>query len=77
MSRKENKKPTDSPPGRAKPTESQADMAVCTQKDLVKLNVERLGEMPLYALAIELEVTSGLDQLESKLESILALVNRE
>ncbi|MBI2804723.1 MAG: tetraacyldisaccharide 4'-kinase [Planctomycetes bacterium] len=35
-----------------------------TQKDLVKIRVDQLGERALWALAIRLEVTSGQDALE-------------
>jgi tetraacyldisaccharide 4'-kinase len=40
---------------------------VCTQKDLVKLGVDRLGEIPLWAVAIRLEVLVGREALESRL----------
>jgi tetraacyldisaccharide 4'-kinase len=38
-----------------------------TQKDLVKIRVDRLGERELWALAIRLQVTSGQEALECRL----------
>jgi tetraacyldisaccharide 4'-kinase len=46
--------------------------AICTRKDLVKIPRDRLGEMPLWALAIGLEVTSGLDELSALLAPLAA-----
>jgi tetraacyldisaccharide 4'-kinase len=40
---------------------------VCTQKDMVKLRVDRLGSIPLWALAIELEITAGEADLVARL----------
>ena len=42
-----------------------------TQKDLVKIRVDKLGERELWALAIQLEITSGQDALESLLRKVL------
>jgi tetraacyldisaccharide 4'-kinase len=44
-----------------------------TQKDLVKIRVDKLGERELWALAIQLEITSGQDALESLLRKVLPL----
>jgi len=44
---------------------------VCTCKDLVKLDVTHLGPLPLWALAISIDVTSGLSDLEAELNRIL------
>ncbi|WZO97930.1 tetraacyldisaccharide 4'-kinase [Isosphaeraceae bacterium EP7] len=49
-----------------------AELALTTQKDLVKLRTPRLGATPLRALRIGLEVIDGLDRLESALHSISA-----
>ena len=38
-----------------------------TQKDLVKIRLDRLGDRELWALAIQLQVTSGQDALEGLL----------
>lgn len=43
---------------------------VCTRKDLVKLAADRLGDAPLWALQIGLEVTHGAECLESRLAPI-------
>jgi tetraacyldisaccharide 4'-kinase len=43
---------------------------ICTQKDLVKLRVSRLGRLPLWALAIELEILQGRDDFERLLEPL-------
>ena len=43
---------------------------VCTHKDLVKISVDQLGNKPLYALAIDLEVQVGREELESALLSV-------
>jgi len=48
-----------------------ADAAVCTQKDLVKLRVERLGARPLWALSIEIDFLAGQDALESRLAALV------
>jgi tetraacyldisaccharide 4'-kinase len=45
-----------------------AQMVVCTQKDLVKAPREKLGEVPLWAVTIEMRFLSGQDALEQILE---------
>lgn len=47
------------------------DTVVCTAKDLVKLRLDRLGGSQLSALAIELAITHGREQLEARLEELL------
>lgn len=47
------------------------EMVVCTSKDLVKLQTDRLGRRPLWALVIELEILAGRNELESRLAAIL------
>ena len=44
---------------------------VTTQKDLVKIRLDRLGEHELWALQIQLEVIRGQDMLEEKLLQIV------
>ena len=44
---------------------------VVTQKDLVKLRLSRLGNLPLWALRIQLHVETGADELERRLEMAL------
>jgi tetraacyldisaccharide 4'-kinase len=48
-----------------------AEFAVCTHKDLVKLAVNDLGGRPLRALWVGLEFLKGQTELESKLETVL------
>jgi hypothetical protein len=48
---------------------------VTTLKDLVKLRVDRLGDIPLFALEIALEILPGGDSsasLETLLGSVVA-----
>lgn len=40
---------------------------VTTQKDLVKIRLERMGERELWALAIQLQITSGQEAFEAQL----------
>ena len=47
-----------------------AQMIVCTQKDLVKAPQEKLGEVPLWAVAIEMRFLAGQDALEQIIERI-------
>jgi tetraacyldisaccharide 4'-kinase len=49
----------------------EADAVVCTHKDLVKLDVDRLGSRPLRAVAVELDFLSGQNVLEERLRAIL------
>lgn len=44
---------------------------VTTQKDLVKIQLDRLGDNELWALHIQLEVIRGQDVLEEKLQQIV------
>ncbi len=44
---------------------------VSTQKDLVKLRVDRLGRHPLWAVTVGLELLAGQRELESKLRSLI------
>jgi tetraacyldisaccharide 4'-kinase len=44
---------------------------VTTQKDLVKIGLDRLGDHELWALHIQLEVTNGQQMLEEKLLQIV------
>ncbi len=53
---------------------SGAQALVCTRKDLVKIQTQRLGDLDLFAVAIELEIRQGLDAL---LDSIRAAVLRD
>jgi tetraacyldisaccharide 4'-kinase len=44
---------------------------VTTQKDWVKLRVDRLADRPVWSLRIALEITQGRDQLEAALARVL------
>jgi tetraacyldisaccharide 4'-kinase len=46
---------------------------ICTHKDLVKIGIESLGQMPLWALAVGLDFLSGQNELEAKLRELLPL----
>jgi tetraacyldisaccharide 4'-kinase len=48
-----------------------AEALVCTSKDLVKLRVERIGRLPLWSVAIQLEIMTGQSELEALLEPLL------
>lgn len=45
-------------------------VAVCTHKDLVKLRVAKLAEVPLQALQIELEITAGQDRFWKPIDDL-------
>jgi len=47
-----------------------ADLALCTRKDLVKLDNTSLGQVPLWAVGVELRFLSGQEKLESTLDSL-------
>ena len=48
-----------------------ANLALTTQKDLVKLRTASLGPVPLRALRIGLEIMDGLDALEKLLDALV------
>ncbi len=43
---------------------------VCTHKDLVKLGVDQLGQHPLWAVVVGLEITAGRPELEARLAAM-------
>ena len=47
-----------------------ADFLVCTQKDLVKIPKKPVGDVPLWAVTIEIHFLSGQEKLEAMLERI-------
>ncbi|HWB10885.1 MAG TPA: tetraacyldisaccharide 4'-kinase [Pirellulales bacterium] len=49
-----------------------AEAVVCTGKDLVKLRVDRLGAVPLWALTIELQIIRGQEDFEARLGKVLS-----
>jgi tetraacyldisaccharide 4'-kinase len=52
------------------------EAAICTQKDLVKLGIDRLGQRSLWAVAIGLEISTGEGDFEARLQQVLAAVKR-
>lgn len=48
-----------------------AEVAVVTHKDLVKLPFDRLGNVPLWALVIEMQLAAGEQELERALQNVL------
>ena len=48
----------------------QADAIVCTHKDLVKIALDRLDDIPLFALRIGMAINCGADELIRRLEVI-------
>ena len=51
-----------------------ADLAVTTLKDLVKVRSDTLGDTPLAAIEIAIEITSGGAALEALLAPIIGRV---
>jgi tetraacyldisaccharide 4'-kinase len=49
---------------------SAAELIACTQKDLVKIQQQKLGNEPLWAVAIEMQFLAGREELERALEQI-------
>ncbi|MCA9246326.1 MAG: tetraacyldisaccharide 4'-kinase [Planctomycetales bacterium] len=50
--------------------DSGAKAAICTHKDLVKLQVLRLGDIPLWAVSIEATFLAGQAEFEAKLPPV-------
>ncbi|MGA2031791.1 MAG: tetraacyldisaccharide 4'-kinase [Thermoguttaceae bacterium] len=48
-----------------------AKALLCTQKDLAKIGADRLGDLPLWAVAVRLEILRGQELLEDRLEPLL------
>ena len=44
-----------------------AEALVCTQKDLVKIGVDRLGDRPLWAIRVGIDFLAGREEFENKL----------
>ena len=51
--------------------QAEVSAVLCTQKDLVKIGLDRLGDKSLYAVRIGLEFLTGQADLESKLDEIV------
>jgi tetraacyldisaccharide 4'-kinase len=54
--------------------EQNAAALVCTHKDLVKLGVDQIGGVPLWAVEIGVELLAGQAALESCLEAVIAKI---
>jgi tetraacyldisaccharide 4'-kinase len=52
----------------------QVDTVLCTHKDLVKVGVEHLGDVPLFALCIGMAIKQGTDALTKRLEAVASSV---
>lgn len=47
------------------------DAMVCTHKDLVKLRIDHMGRIPLWAIEIETDLIVGREELVVRLETLL------
>ena len=52
------------------------DQVICTHKDLVKLQTDKLAEKPLAAILIDLKILDGSDQLEQAMRRVLNVARR-
>ncbi len=55
----------------------QADIVVCTRKDLVKLRVPTVGSIPLWAVGIEIGFLAGQEILEQRLRQTSEQILRD
>jgi tetraacyldisaccharide 4'-kinase len=55
---------------------SQADLVVCTQKDLVKIRREEIAGRPLWAVTIEIAFLAGQEALEQALQKVKSRESR-
>jgi tetraacyldisaccharide 4'-kinase len=51
--------------------ETKSEAIVCTQKDLVKLRQHQIGNVPLWAVNIEIQFLRGQESLERMLEQVM------
>ena len=51
-----------------------AEAIVCTHKDLVKVACDRIDEIPVYALVVNIEFASGQEELTTAIDSTIAEV---
>jgi tetraacyldisaccharide 4'-kinase len=47
-----------------------AELVLCTQKDLVKAPRETLGDIPLWAVTIEMQILTGQQAFEEQLTRV-------
>lgn len=57
--------------------DTQVAAVIVTQKDLVKLKVDRLGDVPLWALEIGCEVSAGESVLNAALNRVLDAIAKD
>jgi len=55
---------------RRESAEGTPSAVLCTQKDFVKLRLDMLGGVPLYAVHVAMEIRQGQDSLERRLAAI-------
>ncbi len=55
--------------------ELDAPLVLCTEKDLVKVREENLGDVPLWAVRIGVSVREGAQRLDEQLDRVAGLVN--
>jgi tetraacyldisaccharide 4'-kinase len=49
---------------------SSAELVLCTHKDLVKLPINDLGQRPLWALTVEMQIREGAEALSAALDRV-------
>jgi len=49
---------------------AQAELAVCTRKDLVKLQLTQLGTVPLWSIRVDMVLSAGQQELEALLAGV-------
>ncbi len=54
-----------------------AAAVLCTHKDLIKIGLEQVGRLPLWAIRVEIEFIAGQEALESRLLALLARIDME
>ena len=47
--------------------QAEVEALVCTQKDLVKIGVDRLGDRPLWAIRVGIDFIAGREEFEKEL----------
>jgi tetraacyldisaccharide 4'-kinase len=52
-----------------------AKALLCTHKDLVKIGLDRLGGLPLWAIRVEIDFIAGQEAIESRLLALLARID--
>ena len=57
--------------------EVSAEAIICTMKDLVKIQVDRLGSVPLWALSVGMEPSASQELLVQELGKIVELVEAD